>query len=883
MSAPVRRKTVRFETPPDDPIVFDLDPSVYDGLASGELTPIFAKNPGPPPGAHKLVPIPASARSSTAAGSSSSKRTPAPLAQTEGDNDVASTSSRKAQIGGSSSSSRPPPAVPYGGSTSSKAKAPLTAQQAAHQQEPNKEEKAFPDFDPLAGLYPEGPPGKEDFSAHVQADRLREYGVIDPLPPYVRASISFQKENSASSLIDKNRRNARWLLKFAEKTKEANEAVMKSLKPHPQAVYQGKNFVLRVRFRNTGKIDPCGFWKRLPYDKIEAKKKLAASTQLEQFRKHPAHEHWAEEPLIETMWRQKEAMAAKGLWREAKPDEVGCLGASKAFPVVQGNPPKVRTCIDYRAQNNTLVVEEKMRLLNARAAMHAIQKFLSPLRQNKLPPDVFQFRQTINADVMSEKLIREQISIHKEISAISAENASSRNVHEQACETRELQERMSISDDESFVFNPYHSKDDLEQFYYQSGSFDPKENAVWMPVPYSVSDPAPSDNPIGPPDVNATPASSSSSAPPQATAQPRDPVPAPRPQQQGQPRKRSWQLILSLVALFGSLSSVHECVAVSECLQAIIARFQIFGTVYIDDIHLMSRPTVAASDQEMIHLLLLLLGWRRSSAKHESMHNMIQKCLVVLGVSYTWISESEIVICIDAKKIAELIALGTRLLLDAKIEMKSIERFRGLYRHCLQLSRSQARTIIHCYTDAALENLEGLNAAIASGQRDLSQFKMFIGGFLYVADDDQRAFRGVLTSLPPGIHKMNIGILESLAARVAVDLWSAVMTNHFVVLHVDNLGDVFALARNSARCDITQNLVAAFHNIQYEKSLQVYTTWICTERNAADVLTREVRAQVLSASFPNAAVQELTLEQLHQGKIWNANSATTSGPSSCLA
>eukprot|EP00392_Amoebophrya_sp_AT5.2_P019576 g20480.t1 len=604
MSVPVRR---RVETNNEtDPIVFDLDPDVYDGLARGDLVPVFAKNADPPPSADKLVPIPAAARNPReqppGAASSLKKNSPSRQKTVSWDPDVASIRSRSEQVGGSSSSSRPPPVPePYGGSTTSKAKAPLTAKAAAHSGGKRKaqldptEEKVFPDFDPTAGLYPDGPPGKEDFAAHVQADRVREYGVSDPLPAYIRGQITFQKETSAADLIEKNRRNTKWLMKLAKKTEEESANVMKSLKPHLRQVYEGKNFVLfeklldqvcgfvrvlrenkaevmsiitklKEGFRNTGKIEPCGFWKKLPHSKIEEKKKLAASTHLEQYRRHPQHEHWAEERLIETMWRQKEAMVVKGLWKEAKPEDVGQLGASKAFPVEQGNPAKVRTCIDYRAQNNTLVVEEKMRLLNARAAMCAVRRFMTPLKGMR-QPDYFQFRQTINSDVMDEKLIRGQISQHKEIAEESHEAASASNIHEKAVETREMQQQLSISDDESYVFNPYHSKDDLEQFYYQSGSFDPAENAAWMPVPYSVSHPSPQDKPLGPPDVNATPAAASTEARQQPAPQLRDPAAAPQkkmPFGAAAPRHRSWQLILSLVALFGSLSSVHECVAVSE-------------------------------------------------------------------------------------------------------------------------------------------------------------------------------------------------------------------------------------------------------------------------------------------------------------------------------
>eukprot|EP00392_Amoebophrya_sp_AT5.2_P013195 g13308.t1 len=520
-----------------------------------------------------------------------------------------------------------------------------------------------------------------EFVQHIATDRAREYGLGPLYPDYIGAAAEWQKEHTAEHLRRKNASITRLLLEMSEATKKANARTMKGIKPHLQQVYEGKNFemlklLLKVAldrwpsmqgvreqiesivpklltgFRNSGSIQPCGFWKKLQHRQVRDRKLVAAAAveKLSRSTKSPSRDHWAEEDHIEVMWRQKESMVSKGLWREVGAD------------------------------------------------------------------------MDISSDVMGEKEIREQLQLRREISA-----ASDAAVHAEEVEVEPLESFIAASSGPD-------AEDKVEDESY-------------------------------------------------------DGLKRGRDSQKAAPQVRQWQLIMSLVALFGSLSSVHECVAVSETLQFIVAAvLRVTATIYIDDVHIMSRPSVSESDGALVNLMLLLLGWWRSDNKSEAMGRMLKRALVVLGVAYEWLSRTTTIIRIDPDKVQELLLLGVAILQNKRIELKQLERYRGLFRHCLQLSRSQAaaaaihpfklskfmreKQVIHAYTDAAIDDVMGCSAAIEQGVSDLSQFNMKLGGFIYINEFTQYAFAVHLTKLPKHVKKINIQVLEALAARVCIDLYS---------------------------------------------------------------------------------------------------------------
>ncbi|CAD7977020.1 unnamed protein product, partial [Amoebophrya sp. A25] len=119
----------------------------------------------------------------------------------------------------------------------------------------------------------------------------------------------------------------------------------------------------------------------------------------------------------------------------------------------------------------------------------------------------------------------------------------------------------------------------------------------------------------------------------------------------------------------------------------------------------------------------------------------------------------------------------------------------------------------HAYSDAALEDVQGLNEKLKRGQFDnLHDHKMSIGAYINLPQG-ARFFRLKLNSLPRFLagEYMHIGILEALAVNVSTFIWAHLLRDYFLIQHVDNLGDVFALCANSTRCPRTQKLSASIH------------------------------------------------------------------------
>jgi hypothetical protein len=192
--------------------------------------------------------------------------------------------------------------------------------------------------------------------------------------------------------------------------------------------------------------------------------------------------------------------------------------------------------------------------------------------------------------------------------------------------------------------------------------------------------------------------------------------------------------------------------------------------------------------------------------------------------------------------------------------------------------------IVHGYTDAAVDDAREANIAIewaraAGRQVDLTPFNVRIGGFLNLAPACELAFSCTLKTVPDWVSDVNIGVLEALAARVFVDLYAKRLSNKFLILHVDNLGDVFSLCRNSSRNVTIQRVCTAYHRVIEENQIGTYVTWISTKRNIADVLTRESRTRVLAERFKGLEVQQLPDSVLNDPRVWGEN---LSVPSTCL-
>ena len=225
----------------------------------------------------------------------------------------------------------------------------------------------------------------ENFEEFTSQDRNRSYGLGPAYPEYFEETIEFQKSESISNLLHKNKCKAFLLQEWKTQTQSNEKDLRDRLKPHLKKIYKDKNFkvfdralvyavdscpLLQPRRDEilslydkltegvpmTGPVKPCGFWTKL-MDEVVNEKAREAEMSRKRPKSHPV-DHWAEEHLIEEMWRQKEILVKDGVWEEATSSDLTELGASIAFPVVQ--PNKVRVCIDFREQNLTQLTQEKM-------------------------------------------------------------------------------------------------------------------------------------------------------------------------------------------------------------------------------------------------------------------------------------------------------------------------------------------------------------------------------------------------------------------------------------------------------------------------------------------------------------------------------------------
>eukprot|EP00392_Amoebophrya_sp_AT5.2_P018761 g19384.t1 len=578
-------------------------------------------------------------------------------------------------------------------------------------------------------------------------------------------------------------------------------------KPHCKEVYKSKNFLWMERLAKwalelcpdikhrkaealsffdkvkaglvtEGEITPSGFWRFLPEADTLAKISAAQAEAKTRPAQKP-REHWASEDQIKEMWRQTEGMIAKGLWERVdistapKP-----IRASKCFPVEQG---KTRLCVDYRRQSLLLYNSEKMRMLGTRACQEIICRLLSPYAKQ---PALRQFKSDTKADVAAERANRERTkaaAVGEVTERVKADLDFLRAMPDYKADRRDH----TLTSEDSFGFVPYSSTKDMSGYYYQYCVDSPEKNLLWMPLP----------------------------------------------RKPGCNKPRSWMLLKSKVALFGSLSSVCECVHGSELIQLISNAFCLMPTaMYIDDLHSHSRGQCVEADASLVALFCILGGWDEAGPKR-AMHKLpLARSLVQLGIAYELSADAAFLsLSIDPSRIEKLMERGREMIASltppARVSREALESFKGLFRHCTQLSPQLSHLVrpldkwtdedffsrhirddkqrralkttlllllscvphaqtmvmraadfdlpfVHIYTDASLDNVRELNAVLGRGQRrNLERFNIFIGGMLVRQDGTSEAFRTQLTRLPPDSDSCHIGVIETLAVRAAASVF----------------------------------------------------------------------------------------------------------------
>ncbi|CAD7953903.1 unnamed protein product, partial [Amoebophrya sp. A120] len=482
-------------------------------------------------------------------------------------------------------------------------------------------------------------PQAEDFPKFIHDDKHRSFGLRDVVPSYMDSLIAFLKTSSCESLEYKSKRVAALLMRIVEETEGEEIEIHEKLADHLKKVYEGKRFAylrrllslavdeaggaykarkaqimgiiqkLTLGFRQDAVLPASGFWMPLPSDKIkESAKVMQLQKELNQGTSEtccPTRNHWATDAEIVELHKQMLKQVGLGRWRVVPNDTKLPMGASLAFPVKQpteDDPNRARCCIDFRSQNRSIVPVERMRLNGARCTMAIIQRCMSSRRND---PVRFQSKKDLLADMDEERRLRaiiENNNLHQNKSQriFAQPDDNSDRLYFQSSDNKEDEEGSEPED--GFCFRPYGAKRDLRSFYYQCGTREEIKNAVFFPVPQTE------------PEKPETPRKRGRNGKP---VRPR----------------HAWALILSAVQLFGSLSSVYECVSVSETLQIICCcLLRVLVSIYIDDLHILSRKRQLASDEVLVDLMLALGGWWQSSEKGATQLDATQRALTVLGM-----------------------------------------------------------------------------------------------------------------------------------------------------------------------------------------------------------------------------------------------------------
>ena len=96
--------------------------------------------------------------------------------------------------------------------------------------------------------------------------------------------------------------------------------------------------------------------------------------------------------------------------------------------------------------------------------------------------------------------------------------------------------------------------------------------------------------------------------------------------------------------------------------------------------------------------------------------------------------------------------------------------------------------------------------------------------------------------------RSHIGIWEILAVLVNLVMHSSTVNKSFLWIWIDNLGDVYALARGASKCPVIGAIAAAILELIEQSDADFFARWVTSERNPADAVTRLEKVESLVAS-----------------------------------
>lgn len=717
----------------------------------------------------------------------------------------------------------------------------------------------------------------------LNEDLITSYGEQEVLPRFLKDAVLARKRFNVEEIIHCNKQKGRLLMHIFESTRSEEANMRAGMPPHILKVYEGRGLAFTLKLLGLARpdavpilekklkfgftvpdgegavIEPLGFWTKMDFHDDQpdksgknpnmSNKKCRPSSVDSVERRHRRpfeakricipNDTWCEEEDVQEMYDQARTMVEKGLWK--------CVSYPESQPAIafavkqrkRGGGWKIRTCIDMRFHNEFLLAKEKMRLLGTRASREIIQLCLSASPGRN--PTLFQGKRDVNND-MRKELRRLKGLIENPIIPANERNIDV-GLH---------------PNEQDFDFVPGCFCRDFESYYYQFAVSDPTRNAIAIPVPHAITN-------------DGT-------------------------------KKRRWVIVESLVAVFGSLSSVYEACGMSEVHMCIAVEvLLLIVLIYVDDAHAYDRQNAIPSSSALFDLYLALGNWPQSIGKQED--SCTQKSLISLGLAYE-ISEISVTISIPLEKRERCLALMKKIIDDTNrgaTVFKDILSVRGLFRHihqgcrvCVGAVRALdawadestfrqdiRKRLLRMQLVATLMNMsqrvkDMLPLTIAKKTVNLINRHLYtdasleegvakIGGFLPPSNQSEVPlfFSITVKHIPQWVidEHHDIQLWEIIAADLAQnEVFPAELAGFFTIHHIDNASDTYALVKGTTNNRLSQSVLS---RVVLKATDPVYYAWISTHRNTiADATTRDEKLKIILQEFPDAverAVSELAI------------------------
>ena len=629
-----------------------------------------------------------------------------------------------------------------------------------------------------------------------------------------------------------------------------------------------------------GPIQDSNVWKVDPNH--EEKNRLKNSKKRKHFVLRKRGPDWMSEENKIRLWKESAKLRDSGEMVEIQPCEVK-MEPTYGFGVEQGEYDlgddgskyfhKLRNCFDYRGVNLWSPSREKLTLTTNKQIIQWVAA--AAVNGDIKPPPVLPSKRDVNTDIMRE-LEREapEVSSDDELKEDISNLVNSmfkqkklKRPHGHTSENRKRRKRRKIVEPRlvqgrGLGFIPGFCKLDFKAYYYQFAATNVHENiiALWDPESEDVKNSEREDvktvKPVG-----------------------------------------KWRYFESSLMHFGNLHSVYVACRFSLLLENIIRKLlKIVASIYIDDSIIMERMELLDLVQEIVEELYEKIGWKMSTGKTES--HTLEEMIRILGLEYLR-SDTEMTIFPPEQKVqdahVELLKLADEVqagipnfeqlekltgklifLLQAKFmrttgcEMRTLGAWKPIEQYKEKFDKSMERAIlVEALRKLAHEVIEAEPAVISLKNMNEEKIHIYtdaatgadIGGDSYIGGVIRTNSKDIVFSylIPDwmkkkicsksGVKSLSIGVYEALAVWAALILFEDTLKDKWIICHVDNSGDVFALTSGGSKCPATQGIVNAVSSLQKTLGRRFYFTYVRSAKNVADATTRSERTEILKSTL----------------------------------